>query len=128
MFARYLEACAQIMALLPSPPSGLAKQMSDMAASLRDAINMYGMVPSPLNQNGMIYAYEVDGYGGRNLMDDANIPSLLSLPFFGYLDRDDPIYRSTRDFVLSNLNPWFSKGQLLMRWEVLMFDLVPLGP
>jgi hypothetical protein len=113
MLARYLEACAEIMALLPNAPSELAKQMSDMAASLRDAINMYGIVPSPLDRNAMIYAYEVDGYGGRNLMDDANIPSLLSLPFIGYLDRDDPIYRSTRDFVLSNLNPWFSRGSVI---------------
>lgn len=113
MFARYLEACADIMELLPNAPAGLARQMRDMAASLRDAADRYAIVPSPSDGQTPIYAFEVDGYGGRNLMDDANIPSLLSLPFIGYLDRDDPVYQNTRQFVLSNSNPWFSSGPVI---------------
>jgi meiotically up-regulated gene 157 (Mug157) protein len=113
MFARYLEAGADIMALLPNAPAGLARQMADMAASLREAVDRYAIVPSPTDARTQIYAYEVDGYGGRNLMDDANIPSLLSLPLLGYLDWDDPVYQNTRRFVLSDDNPWFSRGSVI---------------
>eukprot|EP00002_Diphylleia_rotans_P011502 TRINITY_DN2272_c0_g11_i1.p1 TRINITY_DN2272_c0_g11~~TRINITY_DN2272_c0_g11_i1.p1 ORF type:complete len:514 (-),score=105.33 TRINITY_DN2272_c0_g11_i1:227-1768(-) len=59
---------------------------------------------------GSIYPYEVDGFGSYYFADDANIPSLLSLPYLGYTSRDDPTYQRTRKFVLSNNNPWFSEG------------------
>lgn len=60
---------------------------------------------------GNIYSYEVDGFGNRNLMDDANVPSLISL---AYLDRNllkDSLYQNTREFVLSNYNPYFLNGK-----------------
>ncbi|GAC1456106.1 MAG: glycoside hydrolase family 125 protein [Vulcanimicrobiaceae bacterium] len=60
---------------------------------------------------GRIYAYEVDGRGHANVMDDANIPSLLSIPYFGYLPENNSLYRATRDFVLSDRNPYFFKGK-----------------
>jgi len=43
-------------------------------------------------------------------MDDANIPSLLSLPYLGACAPDDPIYRRTRAFVLSQDNPYYFQG------------------
>ena len=60
---------------------------------------------------GKVFAFEVDGFGSAYFMDDANIPSLLSLPYLGYVDRNDPIYKNTRKFVLSEYNPYFFKGE-----------------
>jgi meiotically up-regulated gene 157 (Mug157) protein len=57
-----------------------------------------------------IWAYEIDGRGGQLLMDDANAPSLLSLPYFGACDVDDPTYVATRQWVLSPANPWWFRG------------------
>ena len=59
---------------------------------------------------GRIYAYEVDGRGHGNAMDDANVPSLLSIPYFGYLPKDNSLYLATRRFVLSDRNPYFFRG------------------
>ena len=54
---------------------------------------------------------ETDGLGNYNLMDDANVPSLLSLPCIGYLSPNDPIYKNTRRFVLSRDNPYYFEGR-----------------
>lgn len=58
---------------------------------------------------GSIWAYEVDGLGHQLLMDDANVPSLLGLP---YLESspDAALYELTRAFVWSERNPWFFRG------------------
>lgn len=58
-----------------------------------------------------IFAYEVDGYGNKLFMDDANIPNLLSLPYLGCVDIDDKIYQETRRFILSEDNPYYFKGK-----------------
>jgi meiotically up-regulated gene 157 (Mug157) protein len=39
-------------------------------------------------------------------MDDANVPSLLSLPYLCSLD-DASLYARTRHFAWSSCNPWF---------------------
>jgi meiotically up-regulated gene 157 (Mug157) protein len=57
-----------------------------------------------------VLPYEMDGYGSRYDMDDANIPSLLSLPFLGYMDNTHPIYQDTRAYVLSSRNPYYYAG------------------
>ena len=54
--------------------------------------------------------YEVDGFGNRLFMDDANVPSLLSLPYLGCCEPTTPLYRRTRAFVLSEGNPYFFHG------------------
>jgi meiotically up-regulated gene 157 (Mug157) protein len=59
-----------------------------------------------------IWAYEVDGLGGRVLMDDANAPSLLALPYFGGCDTADPMYVATRRWILSPANPWLFRGRV----------------
>ena len=60
---------------------------------------------------GEIFAYEVNGYGSCNLMDDANVPSLLSLSYLVPALKDDATYKNTRKFVLSPQNPFFYKGK-----------------
>ena len=57
-----------------------------------------------------MYAYEVDGLGGQWLMDDANVPSLLSMPYLGWSDPGDQLYQRTREFVLSDDNPYHYSG------------------
>lgn len=80
-----------------------------MAVQIQRAVEHNGLVNLP--GFGRVYAYEVDGRGHANMMDDANIPSLLSIPYFGYLDVHDSVYRATRAFVLSPRNPYFFKGK-----------------
>ncbi len=110
MFSRYLESCASIMQALGTNDL-LASEMSSLSASLRAAITKYGIVNDPVY--GEIYAYEIDGYSSRNIMDDANIPSLLSAPFFGYLSANDSVYQNTRSLLLSAANPYFMRGPVI---------------
>ena len=60
---------------------------------------------------GKIFAFEVDGFGNRLLMDDSNVPSLLARAYLGDIDINDPIYQNTRRFVWSEDNPYFFKGK-----------------
>lgn len=60
-----------------------------------------------------IYAYETDGMGNYLLMDDANVPSLLALPFLGVNSMDKEIYENTRKFVLSKNNPYYYEGKVV---------------
>ena len=64
-----------------------------------------------MKKYGKIYAFEVDGYGNHLLMDDANVPSLLSLPYLGAIDVNEEIYQNTRKFIWSLDNPFFFKGK-----------------
>jgi meiotically up-regulated gene 157 (Mug157) protein len=88
--------------------SNAADQAVQLAAEIRDGIETHGVVEHP--EFGRIYAYEVDGLGNRLLCDDANIPSLLSAPYLGYCQVDDPTYRATRAFVLGRGNPYYYEG------------------
>jgi meiotically up-regulated gene 157 (Mug157) protein len=45
------------------------------------------------------------------MMDDANVPSLLAMSYLGDVSANDPIYRNTRRFVLSEDNPYFFRGR-----------------
>jgi len=60
---------------------------------------------------GKVFSFEIDGFGNRLYMDDANIPSLLALPYLSGVKADDDIYLNTRRFVLSKDNPWFFEGK-----------------
>jgi meiotically up-regulated gene 157 (Mug157) protein len=89
--------------------SGFARECLAFAEELRQAIAANTRIDHP--RHGRIYAYEVDGYGGRLLMDDANVPSLMSLAYLGCCAPSDPLYRNTRSFVLSPDNMYFYNGR-----------------
>lgn len=87
----------------------IAADLNALATEVENALQEHGTVEHPVY--GRIYAYEVNGFGSYNLMDDANIPSLLSLPYLGCVEANDPVYLNTRRFVLSAENPFFFKGK-----------------
>lgn len=87
----------------------LEKKAIDLRDDIEYGINTYGIYDHPVY--GKIYAYETDGFGNYNLMDDANVPSLLSIPYLGYRDKEDPIYKNTRKFILSEDNPYYYIGK-----------------
>eukprot|EP01116_Phalansterium_solitarium_P024239 TRINITY_DN8826_c0_g1_i1.p1 TRINITY_DN8826_c0_g1~~TRINITY_DN8826_c0_g1_i1.p1 ORF type:complete len:500 (+),score=177.47 TRINITY_DN8826_c0_g1_i1:106-1605(+) len=86
----------------------LAQQASALASTIQAGIQKFGVQTHPTH--GQIYAFEVDGYGSSYFMDDANVPSLLSLPYLGFCDKSDPTYLNTRQFLLSADNPYFFSG------------------
>jgi meiotically up-regulated gene 157 (Mug157) protein len=87
----------------------LADAAEQLRADIQFGIETYAIVQHP--RFGRMYAYETDGYGNTNLMDDANVPSLLSLPYLGCCATNDPLYQATRAFILSNENPYYSSGR-----------------
>jgi meiotically up-regulated gene 157 (Mug157) protein len=127
MFAKYLEEASLIMTRLPgSEAANLTTVMREMAFGIRKGIDRDAIVHH--REFGDVFAYEVDGYGGANLMDDANVPSLLSIPLFDYFHSSFPlpnpakgdlkrnyqqIYKNTRSLILSPFNPYWSQGPSL---------------
>jgi uncharacterized protein len=91
-----------------------------LADEVEQALKAHAIV-SP-NGYGNIYAYEVDAYGNFYCIDDGNVPSLLSLPYIGAVqkpEKDDSkpedwvpwnTYLNTRRFVLSKNDPYFCQG------------------
>jgi len=86
-----------------------AKACSDLASEVLRALKEHSVVEHP--QFGKVYAYEVNGFGSFNLMDDANNPDLLSLPYLNAIEPNDAVYQQTRKLVLSSENPFFFKGK-----------------
>jgi uncharacterized protein len=127
MWAKYLEEASLIMEKLDGEEAkNLTTKMRDQAFGIREGIDRDAVVHH--RDFGDIWAYEIDGYGGVNLMDDANVPSLLSIPLFNYTESSFPlpspadgdpkrdyteIYSNTRRFVNSESNPYFMRGPVL---------------
>lgn len=88
--------------------TALANECNELAQEVEKALRKYAIYNHP--KYGLIYAFEVDGFGNQYLMDDSNAPSLLSMAYLGDVDINDPIYQNTRRFVWSESNPYFFKG------------------
>ncbi len=86
--------------------SVLASDASSLADEVEAALRQHAIATTP---EGTIWAYEVDGFGSKVLMDDANVPSLLGLPYLNS-SPDEALYARTRSFVWSERNPWFFRG------------------
>lgn len=102
-----LRGVAQVLQRTARYP--LANDCSRLAREIDMGVQEHGVVRH--EKYGDMYAYEVDGYGGRLMMDDPNVPSLLGLPYLGYCDRNDPIYQATRQFVVGKDNPYLYSGR-----------------
>ena len=102
-----LRKAAEILAEV-NGDKAFAVQCAAMADEVEGALKKYAVYNHP--EFGDIYAFEVDGFGNHMLMDDANVPSLLAMPYLDGMDADDPVYRNTRRFVWSDNNPYFFRG------------------
>lgn len=90
-------------------PADLIADLQERGNKLAKAVREHGIVQHA--KYGDVYAFEVDGYGSRILMDDANIPSLLSLPYLGFVDRSDSVYQNTRKMITNKAsNPYYLEG------------------
>lgn len=88
----------------------VAAQVAGWAETIEAAVWTHGVVTH--KTHGQVFAFEVDGYGSSILMDDANLPSLLSLPLLGFTTTDNEIYKNTRKMILSKKsNPYFLVGE-----------------
>jgi len=102
-----LRKAAEILESVNSD-SDRAQACRALASEVEDALKKYAVVDHP--EFGKIYAFEIDGFGNRLLMDDANVPSLLAMAYLGDVEPSDPIYQNTRRFVLSSSNPYRFEG------------------
>ena len=89
--------------------NALADECDALRKEIDEGIRKYCIVEH--GKYGKIYACETDGQGNYSMIDDANIPSLLSIPYIGYASADDEIYKNTRAFLLSRDNPFYFEGK-----------------
>ncbi|MFJ7934481.1 glycoside hydrolase family 125 protein [Sporosarcina sp. NPDC096371] len=87
----------------------LKEECLKLQAEIQQGIEQYAKLEHPIH--GEMYAYETDGEGRFNLMDDANVPSLLAAPYLGYAGFEDKSYLNTRQFLLSRDNPYYYEGK-----------------
>ncbi|WP_442587906.1 glycoside hydrolase family 125 protein [Pedobacter sp. AW31-3R] len=102
-----LRQAAELFRLVKGDES-VAKEMEAMALEVRQALQKYAIIEHPVY--GKVYAYEINGMGSYHLMDDANIPSLLAMPYLGSISMTDATYLNTRKMILTEDNPFFFKG------------------
>lgn len=87
----------------------LLAKTTKLRDEIDNGIKNFGLTKNKLGET--IFAYEVDGLGNQSILDDPNVPSLLSAPYLGYCDIDDPIYQATRRTILSEENPYYYSGE-----------------
>ena len=107
-----VESLKQMAAILSHPSinnTRLANEAEALKKQVQGALLEHGIINHP--KFGRIIAFEVNGFGSFHMMDDANVPSLLSLPYLGAIKPGDPLYLNTRKIVLSENNPFFYRGK-----------------
>jgi uncharacterized protein len=110
MFAiEVLGKLAELCSLPAIADKDIATRAKQLQQQVSKALKEDGIINHP--KFGRIIAFEVNGFGSFHLMDDANVPSLLSLPYLGAIKANDPLYLNTRKVVLSANNPFFYKGK-----------------
>ena len=103
-------ACRQVAEILKYlHHDEIAEKFMQLSNQVKKAIKDNAVVELP--RFGKIYAYEINGFGSYNLMDDTNVPSLLSLPYIGAVEPNDTVYLNTRKFIFSNDNPFYATSK-----------------
>lgn len=103
-----LEQAAEMLNKIRSNAT-LATECVNLAKEVNEALRLHGVFEH--KEYGKIYPFEVNGFGSVHLMDDANVPSLLSLPYLNAVKKNDAVYANTRKYILSEDNPFFFKGK-----------------
>lgn len=114
VFQFFVPANAQMAVELRAMSAYLRSDLANIATQVSETIAAgiwkHGVVDHAVF--GKVFAYEVDGYGSALFIDDANVPSLLSLPLLGFVPATDPTYQRTRSMVLSlKGNPYYIRGK-----------------
>ncbi|TDL29864.1 hypothetical protein BD410DRAFT_780368 [Rickenella mellea] len=90
----------------------LAAKATEQADMVEAALWKWGVVHTA--QWGQVFVYEVDGYGSIVIQDDANVPSLISLPYLGFINNTNDIYQNTRRMLLNpEGNPYYGVGPVI---------------
>ena len=107
--------CAVLTALYPTfvkiGDEARAKKCASLTEEIHRALDECAATKTA--DGKMVYALETDGLGNYNLMDDGNVPNLLSIPYINYPFFDKEIYKNTRDFMLSESNPYYFVGKAI---------------
>ncbi|WAR51899.1 hypothetical protein PtB15_1B336 [Puccinia triticina] len=99
----------KLLGSIPSSPVSLARRAAALSHNINKALGVHAVTTHPTG--GRVYAYELDGFGSTVVMDDAAVPSLLSLPYIGWESLNSTIFKSTRHLVTSpHGNPFFFNG------------------
>lgn len=101
----YLEEIAE--EVLKDPE--LKNEAEQLKEQIYEGIESFGIIDT--ENFGRVYAYEADGYGQFNLMDDANVPSLLSMSYLGFQGKHEEVAENTRKLILSEANPYYYEGR-----------------
>lgn len=108
MFAAVILGYIEEIATVVYKDTVLMKAAQELKTEISIGIEKFGITTK--EGYGDVYAYEVDGYGQYNLMDDANVPSLLSMEYLGYKPIRKEVAENTRKLILSEANPYYYVG------------------
>ncbi len=106
-----VQSLRQLAVLVDSVYSDISmtNECHELADEVEKAIVQHATFEHPTH--GRMYAYEVDGFGSTLVMDDANVPSLMSLSYLGISEPSNELYQNTRELLICENNPFFIQGK-----------------